>query len=434
MKLKVKPNKKNCDYKVHHKKDDTPQRIAVEAFALSDEKISGIGNVILNYLKEVQRIDKSNYYIIYSQRSIKHLNKSIKNWTYIDWRFIDIIYDKVEAIDDKLKSIKYNSNSIWMRIIIILMRLVKNFWICIFKFLLKCNEFWIPYSLLKNKVDIYIGSSTIFFPYFFISKLKKISFVYDIVWKLYPETMKLGTKITMKLFAMRNLKRSDLLISISDSTRRDVGSILNIDTKITTIPLAADKDIFYKADILSIDIVRKKYNISKRYILSVCTLEPRKNLISLLYAYSGMKNYDQYQLVLVGQIGWIRSNFFNLIEEFGIKNNVLIIGYVPKEDLAPLYTGAEIFALPSLYEGFGLPVLEAMQCGCPVVTSNSSSIPEVIGNAGIMIDAQNVDELKKALEKILSDNSKRIEMSIKGLERARKFSWEKSAKKLIELY
>ena len=147
-----------------------------------------------------------------------------------------------------------------------------------------------------------------------------------------------------------------------------------------------------------------------------------------------MKDYEQYLLVLVGQIGWIQDEFFNLIEQFGIKDNVLITGYVPEEDLAPLYSGAEVFVFPSLYEGFGLPVLESMQCGCPVIASNSSSIPEVIGGAGVIVEARDRNGLCRALEKVLSSSALREEMSKKGLARAKKFSWNKSAEKLMELF
>jgi glycosyltransferase involved in cell wall biosynthesis len=228
------------------------------------------------------------------------------------------------------------------------------------------------------------------------------------------------------------MKKIDLLISISENTKKDAHFILNIKTRIEAIPLAADRKIFYRASKESVKKIKKKYNISRRYILSVCTLEPRKNLESLLRAFEKIKDRGKYQLVLVGMTGWIGSDFFENLSDRDIMNDIVFTGYVPNRDLAPLYTGSDLFVFPSLYEGFGLPVLEAMQCGCPVITSNCSSLPEVIGDAGIMIDPTDIAALTRSVEKVLSNPAVRNDMKMKGLDRSKLFSWEKAARSMLD--
>ena len=384
--------------------------------------------VILHYLTEFQRIDTDNYYYIYAMDELQHLKLYNKKWKDITFKYflkdmrINTRKSWLKLKDSRKAGVFASIKLISLRIIKILIELVDDI----------NYTFKLASSLKKNNIDIYIGSSTYYFPYFFFSKIKKASIIYDLVWKLYPETMEFGNKIRMRFFTMRNMKKIDLLISISENTKKDTHEILNIDTDIEAIPLAADNNIFYKADSASISRIKSKYTITKKYILSVCTLEPRKNLETLLKAYKKMENWKEYQLVLVGMTGWIKSDFFKGLEDSGIYDNIIFTGYVANDDLAPLYTGAEVFVFPSLYEGFGLPVLEAMQCGCPVITSNSSSIPEVIGDAGIMVDAMDTEGLSNEMEKVLRNSTLKTQLSSKGLKRAEFFSWEKSANKFLE--
>jgi len=287
-------------------------------------------------------------------------------------------------------------------------------------------------SIKINRIDVYLGTSTYYYPYFFLSPVKKAGILYDLVWELFPETMEFGNKIRMKLFTLRNMKKLDLLVAISSNTKKDAHEILGIDNRIDAIPLAADSAIFYLAGASAISTIKKKYGITKKYILSVCTLEPRKNLKSLLAAYRIMPSRLNYQLVLVGMAGWINSDFFSDIENSDVSENVLITGYVSNTELAPLYTGAELFVFPTLYEGFGLPVLEAMQCGCPVITSNTSSIPEVAGDAAIMVGPFDVEGLSQIMEKSVSDPALRKKLRDRGLKRSRQFSWDASARRLLD--
>lgn len=402
--------------------------IAVEANALSQERITGVGNVILHYLNALQKIDRENSYLLYSMDGLKHVD------IYGDrWREIQFDYG--------LKRARISTRQRWLAIksgeeqvpfrsgMMLFLRAAK----IALELLDEIVFTWKLASSLKHEgVDIYLATSTYYYPYFFRSPVKQAGILYDLVWKLYPGTMEFGTKVRMILFTLRNMKKADLLIAISENTKSDARNLLRISTRIEAIPLAADPKIFYRADSRTVAAVRKKYGISKNYILSVCTLEPRKNLKSLIAAYCAMPSRRDYQLVLVGMTGWIGSDFFRDLEQSGVMENILVTGYVPSSELAPIYTGAELFVFPSLYEGFGLPVLEAMQCGCPVITSNSSSIPEVAGDAAVMLDPEDVKELASSMEQIIGDTSLKHAMSSKGLRRAGLFSWEKSARKLLE--
>jgi len=407
-------------------------RIGIEAFALSEEKLSGIGNVVFNCLKELQNKDCSNEYTVFFMSDQKHLNFSKKNWTSHRPGFLGFIKGKYITCSNEIDLMKQTSESVIHDLILFYKKIIRAalgifHWLAAIYCMLS-----FPFILRKHKIDIYLGTSAYFFPFFFASKIKKISIVYDIVWKLFPETMNFQGKAVMKFLAKWNLKRADLLIAISESTLSDVKNILQINTNIMSVPLAADSHVFFKAGKNMITSIMKKYDIRKKYILSVSTLEPRKNLKSLICALSETDLKDKYQLVLVGDIGWIQKDFFSLIKQKNL--DVLITGYVPKEDLAPLYSGAELFVYPTLYEGFGLPVLESMQCGCPVISSNNSSIPEVAGDAAILVQADDIKKLSSTICNVLENNRLRISLSRKGLERSKQFSWEKYAEQMINIF
>ena len=404
-------------------------KIAIEAHALSQDKITGVGTVILHYMNELQKIDSHNEYYIYTMDDLKHVEIRNPLWRHVDFKYaLKNIRMRVWHAWNRNRSAR-SQNGIMTRISILILRIMK-----IILELLDEAVFSIKLasSIKINRIDVYLGTSTYYYPYFFLSPVKKAGILYDLVWELFPETMEFGNKIRMKLFTLRNMKKLDLLVAISSNTKKDAHEILGIDNRIDAIPLAADSAIFYLAGASAISTIKKKYGITKKYILSVCTLEPRKNLKSLLAAYRIMPSRLNYQLVLVGMAGWINSDFFSDIENSDVSENVLITGYVSNTELAPLYTGAELFVFPTLYEGFGLPVLEAMQCGCPVITSNTSSIPEVAGDAAIMVGPFDVEGLSQIMEKSVSDPALRKKLRDRGLKRSRQFSWDASARRLLD--
>jgi glycosyltransferase involved in cell wall biosynthesis len=184
------------------------------------------------------------------------------------------------------------------------------------------------------------------------------------------------------------------------------------------------------------DAVRKSYGVEGRYLLSVSTLEPRKNLQRLLDCFLLLKEKPSNRdliLVLVGASGWKSKRLEANLEELKGKG-LVFLQQVPRKVLPYLFSGAEVFIYPSLYEGFGLPVLEAMACGCPVVASRSSAIPEVVGDAGLLFDPMNVEEMAGNIQMVLDDLGLRQKMARQGLDRAQLFSWEGAARKVMGLY
>ena len=186
----------------------------------------------------------------------------------------------------------------------------------------------------------------------------------------------------------------------------------------------------------NVEDFRLKNNLPSKMILNVGTLEPRKNVVSLIKAFEKLKQkgYKDYKLVIAGEKGWLYKQIFKEVEHRDLKKEILFLGVVKDEDLPMLYNCADMFVYPSLYEGFGLPPLEAMACGIPVITSNTSSLPEVIGDAGIMVDPGDVNSLCEAMYNVLTDKELRCQMSKKGLKRAKLFSWEKAANEILEIY
>ena len=226
------------------------------------------------------------------------------------------------------------------------------------------------------------------------------------------------------------VKRASHIIAVSQHTKHDLMEYLKLpENRISVIYNGIDHSIF------------KPYNIKvldKPYILYVGSERPRKNLGRLLKAFAKLKgDFPELKLVKVGAVGrseGYRRNVMRKLDSLGIIQEVIFVGPVSELDLARYYSSASLLAYPSLYEGFGLPPLEAMACGCPVVTSNNSSFPEVVGEAGIMVDPYDTDALAQAMKQVLTDDKLRDDMDGKGLEQAKKFSWEETARKTQEVY
>jgi glycosyltransferase involved in cell wall biosynthesis len=181
--------------------------------------------------------------------------------------------------------------------------------------------------------------------------------------------------------------------------------------------------------------VRKRYNLPPRFILGLGTLQPRKNFTRLIEAYSLLvTRHPSLRLVIAGGKGWLYEEIFATVERLGLADKVVFPGFVADGDLPALYNLADLFVFPSLYEGFGLPPLEALACGTPVITSDASSLPEVVGEAGPMVEATDVEALAEAMKRVLEDDALQERMIAQGLEQARKFTWKKAAAKLLSLY
>ena len=274
-------------------------------------------------------------------------------------------------------------------------------------------------------------------PFVFNRKIKKVLTLHDLTPILFPEMHTRETNLTWKSSLKFIKNRTNIIICDSVSTKNDCINLLNIPEKrLKVIPLAADEQ--YKPlnnKELIHDELKIEYNIDYPFILFVGTLEKRKNVPTLLKSFYKLKKTKlDHKLVIVGGKGWKYTKIFDLIEELNLQDDVVFTDYVSDEYLVKLYNAADLFVYPSLYEGFGLPPLEAMACGCPVITSNISSLPEVVGDAGMMIDPNDIDGLTSAMLKILTDNELREELSRKSLDRAKMFSWKKTANETWKVY
>ncbi len=231
-----------------------------------------------------------------------------------------------------------------------------------------------------------------------------------------------------------SIKRADFIVADSYSTKRDIVKYCGIkDEKIRVVYPGVERRF---RPIGNVEEYRVKNNLPSKMILNVGTLETRKNVITLIRAFKQLKKrgFKNYKLVVAGDKGWLYKQIFKEIKSCNMMKEILFLGCVKDEDLPMLYNCADIFIYPSLYEGFGLPPLEAMACGIPVITSNTSSLPEVIDNAGIMVDPNDVNSLCEAMYNVLKDRELWHHMSNKGLERTKLFSWKETAKKVLEIY
>jgi glycosyltransferase involved in cell wall biosynthesis/SAM-dependent methyltransferase len=275
-------------------------------------------------------------------------------------------------------------------------------------------------------------------------KLKKFATVYDLIPIILSQFFigKNDADYQRMQASLNSLTAEDYIICISEATKNDLLNHINKlnPERVFVTHLAANTALFYRCnDTENMASVKHKYGIPDApYILGVSTLEPRKNLEHVIRCFAKVvqqQGIKDLNLVLVGAKGWEYEKIFQEIANFGLsKDRIIITGYVADEDLAAIYSGAMVFIYPSLYEGFGLPPLEAMQCGIPVITSNNSSLPEVVGDAGIMLDAADADGLCHSILKLYSTPALRQEMSLKSLAQAKKFSWERCTQETIAAY
>ncbi len=293
----------------------------------------------------------------------------------------------------------------------------------------------VPYRLFfKSSPDV-----TMFFNYYLppFAGGKKVLVVYDTVLKDCPETMSFKTRTMLKLTLKRSIKRADKIVTISQFSKNQIIKHYNVAPEdIVIIPCAADSKRFFPVS--DREELRQqlcpKYGIDGKYYLYLGTLEPRKNISRLVEAYDKAvkKCANLPLLVIAGGKGWLYEEIFRRVEELGLSRRVVFTGYVDDSDVPLLMNGAEAFCFPSLYEGFGMPPLEAMCCGVPVIVSNTSSLPEVTGDCGISVDPYSTDEIAEALIK-MTDREFNEAQRIKSVERAKIFSWEKSAELLKSL-
>ncbi|MCK4431428.1 MAG: glycosyltransferase family 4 protein [Candidatus Aminicenantes bacterium] len=296
---------------------------------------------------------------------------------------------------------------------------------------------FLPFSMRRLKMDLFHGLDHIGIPFLYEDKrCKYVVTIHDLITRIYPSKFTKKHRLVQNTLLPHILRKADRIIAVSNSTKNDIIKFYpEYAHKIKVIYEGVESQFFPRSN-HEIEKTLDKYNVDFRYILFLGTVEPRKNIIRVVDAFIQLKqegNIEQ-KLIITGRKGWLYKDIIEKINKTPFSQDIIFTDFVDDEDLPSLYSGAEIFLYPSLYEGFGLPVLEAMSCGSPVITSNLSSLPEIAGDAAILVDPMNVEEIVQAMEKLLRDRELRKELKRKSLERAKFFSWEMAAKETLHLY
>jgi glycosyltransferase involved in cell wall biosynthesis len=263
--------------------------------------------------------------------------------------------------------------------------------------------------------------------------------IHDLSFEHLPQTFKKRSRAQLRLTVRRSARKASQVVALSEHARSDILDTYGLKPdKVSVIPLAPPPHFGPVTDQGELQRVRQTYDIDSDYILSVGSIQPRKNLSRLIAAYSSLRRARPEgklpKLVLVGKCAWLYDELLRTIKELEVCNSVILTGYVPEADLPALYSGALCFVYPSYFEGFGLPPLEAMKCGAAVIAGNRTSLPEVLGDAGMLVDPFNVGDIALAIEKVISDSNLRSQLRVKGLERAQLFDWRETARQTLAVY
>lgn len=280
----------------------------------------------------------------------------------------------------------------------------------------RLDSFWSPCDIMPSRLS---------------KNIYQVLSIHDLTHIFYPQTMANYNRLIHRIFFTSSMRNANHIITMSEHTKKSIVEHFNIvPTKISVIYEGVDEK-FKPLDKMEAKKILQRYSIERPYLLSVGTLEPKKNYTRLLKAYNAVKT--DLDLIIVGKKGWKADDIFKTIASLGIKERVKILGYVQNDDLPYLYNGAEVFVFPSLYEGFGLPLLEAMACGTPVICSNTSSLAEISGDAAIKFNPESVDEIVNQLQRVIDDNDLKRRLTKLGLARAKEFSWDKTAKQTLAI-
>lgn len=362
-------------------------KIAVHAKMLSEAALNGMGYYTCNLMRGLAAIDKRNIYDLYSSDAIIH---------------------KVAAPNFRERIT--GSPLCWTNI-------------------------KLPLVLSKEPHDVVFVPHEKLPPFV---KGRKVITVYDLV--SLREYMRSPISVAAKIHFIKaiawTIKKADAVIVISEATRKSVLEVTGIDpARITVTPLGYDRALYYPRPSEDGVDIRKKYGIPKPYFINTSSLLwYRKNLPRLIRAFAQSAARQDSCLVITGRKGMDYDNVVEAIRKSGVADDVMLLGYVPLEDMPRLLSGAVGLVFPSLHEGFGLPIVEAFACGCPVITSNCSSMPEVAGDAAILVDPLDECAIRTAIDKLFFDAGLREGLKIKGLEAVRSYSWEKTARLTLGVF
>jgi len=293
------------------------------------------------------------------------------------------------------------------------------------------SEIYLPLRIKRDKVDVFWGPAH-HLPFLLSSKIPSVVTIHDLVWKYAGETMRPLSRLFEKIRMPHAIRKAYRVVTDSYSTQQEVLKEFKVhEGKISVIYLGKPQrqTVLPVEDLISLSLMRP-------YFLFVGTIEPRKNLTHLLRAYAQLSEdtKQKAQLVIVGGPGCGHANLLETINESNLNSHVVILGYVDDAVLPALYAHAQFLAMPSFYEGFGLPLVEAMVYGTPVLTSNKSSMPEVAGDAGILIDPLDIESIGKGLKYLIESATLRADLTEKALKNGERFSWERAATQLVDVF
>jgi glycosyltransferase involved in cell wall biosynthesis len=259
--------------------------------------------------------------------------------------------------------------------------------------------------------------------------------VHDLIGMVFPQNLPPVSRFYWSRWLPWSMRWADRIIADSEHTRQDIIRLMSIPgEQITVIPLGVGSEFRPIDDPRLLEPTKAQCGLPDRFVLYLGTLEPRKGIDTLIHAYHKVAPQVEHDLVIAGKRGWYTEPLFELVRELQLERRIHFTGYVPDDLLPALLNLADLFVFPSRYEGFGLPPLEAMACGVPVITSNASSLPEVVGDAGLMVPPDDSHVLSDALYQALGSQPLRDELVRKGLARARQFTWEATAQRTLEVY
>jgi glycosyltransferase involved in cell wall biosynthesis len=370
-------------------------RIAIDIRPVLSKR-TGVGNYLYHLLLTLSRIDYANEYRLFSSslkdRIPEELRRLPQRYQISDFRIPVRIM-----------------NALWQR----------------FRFP--------PIELFTGRADI------VYSPHPFIPPSagpKRIVTVHDLYFLRHPEWSSGEVAKHFIPFVRKSLGKADAVVASSLSTKKDCMECCGIEeAKITVVHLGIDRSFFSSPSHSETNRAKKKYGIPGEFILSVGTMEPRKNHVRLLHAFQGVhERHPGLALVIAGSQGPSTETILRTIDALGLRGSVILAGYVEERELKALYRAGLMLAFPSLYEGFGFPVLEAMACGTPVLASNRTSIPEIAGDAALLVDPEDTDEIREGMRKLVEEKDLAACCSTKGIARAEAFTWEKTAGSLLTLF
>jgi len=370
-------------------------KIGISALQVS-EKNSGIGQYIINLLENVIKLDKDYSYFVFTSQGVK-----------------------LRGVEDKVNTTiieqNFQKNSFFKRNVFELFQLGRT----VNKY--QPNIYFAPDSKLPLGLD---------------KEIKKVITIHDLAIFKFPDAYQRTRILYWRQFFTHSVKNADKVVAISQATKDDLIDILKVpEEKIQVIHNGVSNSFKRWIDPHALKLVQHKYSLPDKFIFFVGTFSPRKNLGRLMEAVGRIHMEGiPYNLVIAGEKGWKYQNDLDRVKALNLEDKIFFPGYISPEDLPGVYSLADIFAYPSIYEGFGLPLLEAMSCGTPVITSNTSSLPEVVGQAGVFVDPFSVDSIAQGLMRVIIDYKLKEKLVQEGYQRVQQFSWLKAAKEIQYLF